>query len=63
MRTGEFVTLMTPAVSLFLRTVPNITLPAMHKPVIGQAPLTADVLGGQVLTVGKGALAGDAALV
>ena len=63
MRTGKFVTLMAPAVPLFLRAVPDIALLAMHKPVIGQATLAADVFGGEVLAIGQGALAGDAAPV
>jgi len=54
---------MAPFVSFFLCAVPDLTLSAVHKPFLRQAPPAPNVFDGQGFAVGEGALAGSASLV
>ena len=63
MPAGEFSALVTAGIAFRLGTVPDVTLPAMHKAIVGQAALAADIRGGEVFTIGQRALAGNAAFV
>ena len=54
---------MTPGISLFFRAISDLTLFAMHKQIIRQAPLASNILCSQFFTVRKRALAGDFSFV
>ena len=57
--TGKFIALMTSGIPFLLRAIPDFTLVTMHKPIIRQAPLAADIIRSKVVTIGQNALAGD----
>ena len=63
MGTGEIGALVAAAVAFFFGAGPDLTLATMKKEIIRQATLTADILRGKLLAVGKGALAGHVSLV
>jgi hypothetical protein len=55
---GKLVTLMASGNAFCHAAVPDIALLTVHKPVVGQASLTNNILCGQVFTVGQNAFAG-----
>jgi hypothetical protein len=56
---GKVIAEMTSGNSFGQSALPDIALPAVHEPIVGQASVAMDILGGQVLAIRQEAFAWD----
>jgi hypothetical protein len=61
--TGEVITLVTAGIAFLLGAGPDLTVPAIHKQIVRQTPLTVDIICGKIFSIGENAFTGNSPFV